>query len=116
MLSTATLASRSKRILMFAGQRSLRGSENVTNTPWNTRPAGPKSRPVTTGLTSGKTTGRIEFTCDTVLCGLRHAGNPNRSTQTGKCYQTAFYEKRRKFGAHLLSQLCVDLFGFSGKL
>ena len=40
-----------------------------------------------------KATGRIEFTCGTVLRGLRHAGNPNRSTQTGKCYQTAFYEK-----------------------
>ena len=50
---------------------------------------------------------QIEFTCDTVLCGLRHAGNPNRSTQTGKCYQTAFYEANWP----LLSQLCVDLFG-----
>src|SRR5208337_3587556 len=32
---------------------------------------------------ASKATGRNEFTCDTVLCGLRHAGNPNRSTQTG---------------------------------
>jgi ASPIC/UnbV protein len=45
--------------------------------------------------TTLKATGRNEFTCDTVFCGLRHAGNPNRSTQTGRCYQTAAYEKRR---------------------
>ncbi|MGO8899576.1 MAG: hypothetical protein ACLQU5_14700, partial [Isosphaeraceae bacterium] len=43
---------------------------------------------------ASKATGRIEFTCDTLLCGLRHAGNPNRSTQTGRWYQRASYEKR----------------------
>ena len=40
---------------------------------------------------ASKATGRIEFTCDTVLCRLRHAGNPNRSTQTERWYQTASY-------------------------
>ena len=61
-------------------------------------------------------TGRIEFTCDTVLCGLRHAGNPNRSTQAGKWHQTARFTKSADNWARLPSQLCVDLSGFSGKL
>jgi hypothetical protein len=30
------------------------GIENVTNSPWKTRPAGPNSRSVTTGVTPGK--------------------------------------------------------------
>jgi len=29
-------------------------------------------------------TGRIEFTCDTVLCGLRHLDKVNRSGQSGR--------------------------------
>jgi len=67
------------------GERIIRLSE-CTRSFWR-HPAGQHAR--------YKATGRIEFTCATVRCGLRHAGTPNRSTQTGRWYQTASYEKRR---------------------
>jgi hypothetical protein len=51
---------------------------------------------------SHKATGRIEFTCDTVLCGLRHVDRVYRyvdrvyrSGQSGRGCHTAVYEKRR---------------------